>query len=193
MKEKGSLGQKLRKYFKKSFLLWISIYSYLKYKLIYGKKIQLSAVNSIRGKLLIELQDKSECNIGKFLMSRGPLYMKAEDNGKIEIGEKCFFNHNCSITCVDKITIGDNCNFANNLVIVDHDHNFNEYGVTAGLNKGSVKIGNNVWCGANVTILRGVTIGNGAIIAAGAVVNQDVPSYEIWGGVPAKFIKKCKL
>lgn len=46
-----------------------------------------------------------------------------------------------------------------------------------------------VWIGANVIILRGVTIGDGAIIAAGAVVTRNVPSFEVWGGVPARFIK----
>ncbi|MED1604887.1 CatB-related O-acetyltransferase [Cytobacillus kochii] len=50
-------------------------------------------------------------------------------------------------------------------------------------------IGNDVWIGANVTVLRGVTIGDGAVIAAGAVVNKDVEPYEIVGGVPAKHIK----
>lgn len=52
------------------------------------------------------------------------------------------------------------------------------------------KIGNDVWIGSNVTILNGVEIGDGAVIAAGAVVTKDVGPYEIWGGVPAKFIRK---
>jgi len=52
-----------------------------------------------------------------------------------------------------------------------------------------VHSGNNVWIGANTVILRGVSIGDGAVIAAGAVVNHDVPSYEIWGGVPARKIR----
>lgn len=52
-----------------------------------------------------------------------------------------------------------------------------------------IKIGNDVWIGANVTILDGVNIGNGAIIAAGAVVNKDVDDYAIVGGVPAKLIR----
>jgi len=52
-----------------------------------------------------------------------------------------------------------------------------------------VVIEEDVWCGANVTILKGVHIGKGSVIAAGAVVIRDVGEYEIWGGVPAKKIK----
>ena len=46
------------------------------------------------------------------------------------------------------------------------------------------------WVGMNAVILKGVTVGKGAIIAAGAVVTHNVPPYEIWGGVPAAFLKK---
>ena len=52
-----------------------------------------------------------------------------------------------------------------------------------------VIIENDVWIGCNVTILAGVHVGRGATIAAGAVVNKDVPSYSIVGGVPAKVLK----
>ncbi len=52
-----------------------------------------------------------------------------------------------------------------------------------------VKIGHDVWIGANAIILDGVTIDNGAIIAAGAVVTKDVALFEIVGGVPAKHIR----
>lgn len=50
-------------------------------------------------------------------------------------------------------------------------------------------IGNDVWIGANVVVLRGVTIGDGAIVAANAVVTKDVPPYTICGGIPAKVIR----
>lgn len=57
------------------------------------------------------------------------------------------------------------------------------------LTKGKIIIEDEVWIGANVTILSGVTIGKGAIIAAGSVVTKDVPSYSIIGGNPAKIIR----
>lgn len=52
-----------------------------------------------------------------------------------------------------------------------------------------IVIEEDVWCGANVTILKGVHIGTGSVIAAGAVVTKNIGEYEIWAGVPAKKIK----
>ena len=53
---------------------------------------------------------------------------------------------------------------------------------------GKVKIGNNVWMGENVTILKGVTIGDNVIIGIGSIVTKDIPSNSIAVGVPAKVI-----
>jgi acetyltransferase-like isoleucine patch superfamily enzyme len=58
--------------------------------------------------------------------------------------------------------------------------------------KGPIRVGNDVWAGARVTILSGVTIGNGAIIAAGSVVTRDVPPYALTAGVPAK-VKRIRF
>ena len=52
-----------------------------------------------------------------------------------------------------------------------------------------VVIEDDVWCGANVTILKGVSIGRGSVVAAGAVVTKSFPPYSIIGGVPAKLIR----
>lgn len=56
--------------------------------------------------------------------------------------------------------------------------------------KGDVTIGHDVWIGKGATILSGVTIGDGAVIAAESVVSKDVGPYEIWGGNPARLLKK---
>lgn len=53
-------------------------------------------------------------------------------------------------------------------------------------------IGNDVWIGTNVTILRGVTIGDGAVIAANALVREDVPPYAVVAGLPGK-VKKMRF
>ena len=56
--------------------------------------------------------------------------------------------------------------------------------------KGDTVIGNDVWIGQYVTIMPGVKIGDGAIIAANSTVVKSIESYAIYGGNPAKFIKK---
>ncbi len=52
-----------------------------------------------------------------------------------------------------------------------------------------IRIGDGCWLGARVTVLGGVEIGAGSVIAAGALVNKSVPPNELWGGVPARFIR----
>ena len=56
-------------------------------------------------------------------------------------------------------------------------------------NDAAVVIEDDVWTGANVTILKGVTIGRGSVVAAGAVVTKSCPPYSIIAGVPAKVVK----
>jgi len=51
-------------------------------------------------------------------------------------------------------------------------------------------VGKDCWFGSGCRVLKGVTIGDGSVIGAGSVVTTDIPSYEIWAGVPARFIKK---
>jgi len=52
-----------------------------------------------------------------------------------------------------------------------------------------IRIGHDVWIGANVTLKPGLTIGDGAVIAANSHVVKDVPAYAIVGGNPARHIK----
>lgn len=150
-------------------------------KIRYGKRLKFSLPLAIT-RVHFEIGKGSSILLGKKIQNRGALYLVADKGGKLSIGSNCFFNSNCAVTCLESVTIGNSCKFGNNLVIVDHDHN------TKGLDDKEfisrpVNIGNNVWVGANVTILKGVTIGDNAIIAAGAVVTKDIAPNE-------KFIDK---
>lgn len=53
-----------------------------------------------------------------------------------------------------------------------------------------VVIGNDVWIGANATLLGGVSIGDGAVISPNATVTGDVGAYEVWAGNPAQLVRK---
>lgn len=101
-----------------------------------------------------------------------------------------FCNTNVSITAMKNITIGDNVRIANNVVIVDHDHDFQNN--LSDFISEDVIIGNDVWIGANAVILRGVHIGDHAVIAAGSVVNEDIPAFAVAGGVPVKLLKTMR-
>jgi acetyltransferase-like isoleucine patch superfamily enzyme len=116
------------------------------------------------------------------------------DKGKIIIGNKTFFNINCTVNASigGMIDIGSNCLFGPNVVIHSSNHRYSDISVPTieqGHDCADIRIADNVWLGANVIVLAGVTIGEGAVVAAGAVVTQDVPEFSIVGGVPAKFIK----
>ena len=112
------------------------------------------------------------------------------DFGKnIHIGENVFINAGCSFQDQGGITIGDECLIGHHTVIATLNHE--EQPERRGdLHPAPVIIGNQVWIGANATILPGVTIGDGAIVAAGAVVTKDVPANTVVGGVPARVIKQ---
>lgn len=100
------------------------------------------------------------------------------------------------LTTRAKIRIGDYVMSGPNLTIITGDHRIDILDrpmmkltdeEKAPDNDQDVVIGNDVWMGSGVTILKGVHIFDHCVIAAGAVVTKDVePEYSIWGGVPAR-------
>ncbi len=112
------------------------------------------------------------------------------DFGKnIIVGKNVFFNSGCRLQDHGGIFIGDNVLFGHNVVLATLDHDLDPAKRDL-LHCAPIRIGNDVWVGANATITKGVTIGDGAVIAAGAVVTRDVPPRTVVGGVPAKVIKE---
>ena len=112
------------------------------------------------------------------------------DYGKnIIFGKNVFLNAGCKFQDQGGITIGDNVLIGHNVVLATLDHNIC-VSKRAELFAAPIVIEDNVWIGANVTIISGVTVGKGSIVAAGAVVTKDVPEYSIVGGIPAKVIRE---
>lgn len=110
---------------------------------------------------------------------------------KIRIGSNTTINRNTIVE--GAVVIGSDVSIAPNVVIVGSNHVFSDPSKTIKLqgtcSKG-ILIDDDVWIGANITILDGVHIGKGSIVAAGAVVNKDVPPMTVVAGVPAKVVKE---
>ncbi len=95
-------------------------------------------------------------------------------------GRYCFFDpSHCFL-----ITIGNNVTFSTRVHLLCHDASVKRHIGYAKI--GRIDIGDNVFVGANVTILPGVKIGDNSIIGAGSVVTKNVNSNMVCAGVPAK-------
>ena len=103
--------------------------------------------------------------------------------GKLEL-DSGFINSYGKIECHKYIKIGKNCAIGPYAIILDSDG----HQILGKCNTAEVIIGNNVWIGARVTILKGVHIGDGAVIAAGTIVNKDVPARSLVAGNPMHLI-----
>ncbi len=112
------------------------------------------------------------------------------ENSRVDIGNNCTLN-GVSIRAVSNISIGNDCVFAPDVKIIDHDH-LSSPTDRHSLNyiSSPITIEDNVWVGYNVLILKGVKIGKNSIIGAGSVVVKDIPENCIAVGSPAKPVKK---
>ena len=147
----------------------------------------------LRAQLLAEML--AEFGEGSFI--QGPLFLHYGCHTRI--GKRNFFNYNLTIQDDAPVIIGNDNNFGPNFTIVtplhplvaeerkqmlDPNGNIGRFCYAKG-----VKIGNDCWFGANVTICPGVTIGDRCVIGAGRVVTRDIPSDSLAAGVPCRVLR----
>ena len=112
------------------------------------------------------------------------------DFGKnITMGKNVFINAGCKFQDQGGIFIDDGALIGHGVVLATLNHDMAP-DKRQQLHPAPIRIGKNVWIGANAVICAGVTIGDNAVIAAGAVVVRDVAANTVAGGVPAREIKK---
>lgn len=108
------------------------------------------------------------------------------------MGERITINDNSYLACSGGIKIGNDVMIGHGVSILSNSHKFDELDIPMnqqGEEFDEIVIGNNVWIGAKVTILKGVTIGDGVVIGAHSLVNKDVGVNEVVVGTPAKCIR----
>ncbi len=145
-----------------------------------------------------EILSKIVGKMGKNVFMQGPIYFHYGSH--TAIGDNVFINFNFTVQDDAEVTIGDNCNFGPGVTIVTPIHPMladerrlmkSPEGKPIRLCYAKpVRIGNDCWFGANVTVCPGVTIGNGCVIGAGAVVTRDLPDNVFAAGNPCRVIRE---
>jgi acetyltransferase-like isoleucine patch superfamily enzyme len=173
--------------------LRIKKYSLLSHSIIEGRpKLNQPALFLGEGKVVF----KGSVNIG---VCQSPLYLStyayidARRKASLIVIEDGVWLNNNAFLCSDGagIFIGRNTLAGINLQIVDSDFHNLEPDKRMGFPYPvkPVHIGENVFLGSNVKILKGVTIGNNSVIANGSIVTKDIPENVIAGGNPAKVLR----
>lgn len=113
------------------------------------------------------------------------------DFSNIDIGNNCYIGDSIYLDLANKIVLEDNVVISGRVSIVTHsDCNRSPY-LSKKFPRSSarVKVEEGAWIGFGTIILSGVTIGKNSVIAAGSVITENIPSYSVYGGIPARKIK----
>jgi acetyltransferase-like isoleucine patch superfamily enzyme len=120
---------------------------------------------------------------------------RGETFPELTIGEHTYVGHACSFAVSSSVRIGRHCLLAAGVSVADYDgHPVDAARRRAGEPTPAdsirpVVIGDDVWVGANATILKGVHVGDRSVVAASAVVTRDVPADVVVAGNPARVVK----
>lgn len=111
---------------------------------------------------------------------------------RIEIGNNVRFNNGFSMVALQKISIGNDALIGLNFSVSDSDFHHLKPAERFHSNPPSeqVSIGNNVFIGSDVTVLKGVSIGDNSVIGSNSVVTKNVPDNVVVAGNPARIIRE---
>jgi maltose O-acetyltransferase len=147
----------------------------------------------INGKGRVQIGRRNSFGFGMApMLGNGSILIQARTpDAEIVIGERNISSNNIAIVATKSIVIGNGCQIGDLVAIYDTDfHEINP--ATRNNSTGEcapVHIGNNVWLGSRVIVLKGVTIGDNSVVAAMSVVTKSLPTNCIAAGVPAKVVK----
>lgn len=132
--------------------------------------------------------------VGVWRFARIEAFNGNPGEARVRIGDGTVIQPYVHIGAAEEVTIGRNCLFASHVYISDHDHDFSDPAIpptrSNSLLTSPVRIGDNVWLGERVTVLKGVTIGDSSVVGAGSVVSKSVPARSIAAGVPARVLRR---
>jgi len=175
--------------YNRSILDYFITYLYL----LRFRNISLGKNTIIKRRNEFKLTDNAKIEVGRnCILKEGSYFLLTKPNPYLKIGNHVGIGRNCYIAIKSNLYIGNYTRLGHNVAILDNEHQFKKEFLIMS-QEATIKdilIGEDCWIGSNVTILKGSTIGNGSIVGANSLVNKNIPTNEIWGGNPAKFLKK---
>jgi len=164
----------------------------IKTKLIKNKNISIGKNSIIYPGAQLKTPLGGKIQIGNFCnIHHGVLIYTY--GGDISIGDFSTVNPYCVLYGHGNLKIGKGVRIAAHTVVIPSNHNYKDrsrYIYEQGEFSIGIVIENDVWIGANTSILDGVTISQGCIVGAGSVVTKSTEPYGIYAGVPARKIKE---
>lgn len=130
--------------------------------------------------------------IGKNLTIYSNSIFEFGSNSKFLVGNNSLFSYGVLISCLQKISIGNDVQIGEYTSIRDTTHDYSEFGISMKYNNDISKeiiIGNNVWIGRGCIILPGAIIEDGVVIGANSVVRGHLEKDNIYAGNPIIKIK----
>jgi acetyltransferase-like isoleucine patch superfamily enzyme len=145
---------------------------------------------------VLEAFREGRLEVGEHTLFEPHVWITAPGEARVRIGSQSFLNIGVMVAAHQLVEIGDHCMFANGCFVSDANHRYDDpdkpvpwQGFTT---KGPTRVGDNVWCGANVVITSGVTVGERCVIGANSVVTQNLPPFSIVFGAPARVVKRLQ-
>lgn len=129
----------------------------------------------------ITIERGTKVEIGRNFKMRSASKIRVRKGASLRIGDSFNMSGRNWITVRESVEIGDNVTFGPGTMIYDHDHDFTTIN---GIREGKylttpVKIGNNVWIGADCLILRGTVIGDNCVVGAGTILKGKYGSDQL--------------
>ena len=110
---------------------------------------------------------------------------------RLSLGRDAFVNGGCLIDATGEVTLGDRVHLAPGVQILTTSHEIGPSDRRAStLTVGAVRVGDGAWLGAGAIVLPDVTVGRGCVVAAGAVVDADLEDDGVYGGTPARLLRR---
>lgn len=164
----------------------ISLGAYLKGhdKIVVGRRCKIHEAASLDASRGAGISLGDQVTINRYAYLQG-------DRGGVHLGDRVEVNNYTIINGTGGVWIGDDTLIGPGVKIISYQHRY--AAGTAIRSQPSdalpIRIGKDVWIGANAVVLAGIEIGDGAVVAAGAVVTRNVAPNIVVAGIPARPLK----